>query len=224
MPNCPAVARALSGERDAMAMTLLAAAALIAGITRQVMSDFAVDPARVYIAGLSAGGAAAAIRGSAYADLYAAVGIHSGLASGAAQDLPSAFAAMRQGGQARQVAGRAPIVRTIVFHGDRDKTVNPGNAELILAQVAAGVELEKQVERGRVPNGHAYTRTRYTDRAGVALLESWMVHGGGHAWSGGSREGSYTDPSGPDATREMLRFFGRHSRRDISRGLLSREV
>jgi poly(hydroxyalkanoate) depolymerase family esterase len=185
--------------------------ALIAGITRQVMSDFAVDPARVYIAGLSAGGAAASIMGSAYADLYAAVGIHSGLAAGVAQDMPSAFAAMRQGGRVRQEAG-GPSVPTIVFHGDQDRTVNPRNAELILAQAAAGIELEKHVERDRVPGGHAYTRTRYVDRTGSVLLESWVVHGEGHAWSGGSRDGSYTDPQGPDATREMLRFFGYHSR------------
>ena len=189
--------------------------ALIAGITRQVMSDFAVDPARVYIAGLSAGGAAAAIMGSAYADLYAAVGIHSGLAAGIAQDMPSAFAAMHHGGQVRQVAGGMPIVPTIVFHGDQDRTVNPQNAELILAQAAAGIELEKRVERDQVPGGHAYTRTRYIDRAGSVLLELWVVHGAGHAWSGGSRDGSYTDPNGPDATREMLRFFGYHSRPSI---------
>ena len=189
--------------------------ALIAGITRQVMSDFAVDAARVYIAGLSAGGAAAAIMGSAYADLYAAVGIHSGLAAGIAQDMPSAFAAMHHGGQVRHIAGGMPIVPTIVFHGDRDGTVNPQNAELILAQAAAGIELEKRVERDRVPAGHAYTRTRYIDRAGSVLLELWVVHGAAHAWSGGSRDGSYTDPNGPDATREMLRFFGYHSRPTI---------
>src|SRR3954452_3988156 len=189
--------------------------ALIAGITEQVMSDFAVDPARVYIAGLSAGGAAAAIMGSAYPDLYAAVGVHSGLAAGIAQDMPSAFAAMRQGGQVRPAAGAMPIVPTIVFHGDRDGTVNPQNAELILAQAAAGIELEKRVERDRVPGGHAYTRTRYIDRAGSVLLELWVVHGAAHAWSGGSRDGSYTDPNGPDATREMLRFFGYHSRPSI---------
>lgn len=196
--------------------------ALIAGITRQVMSDFAVDPARVYIAGLSAGGAAAAIMGSAYADLYAAVGIHSGLASGVARDMPSAFAAMRHGGPVRQAIREMPIVPTIVFHGDQDRTVNLQNAEMILAQAAAGIELEKRVERGQVSGGHAYTRTRYIDRAGFVLLESWVVHGEGHAWSGGSRDGSYTDPNGPDATREMLRFFGCHSRPDIRQDFLLR--
>jgi len=186
--------------------------ALIAGITQQVMNDFVIDPRRVYVAGLSAGGAAAAIMGSAYVDVYAAVGIHSGLASGAAQDIPSAFAAMRHGGRIPPRAGGMPTVPMIVFHGDRDQTVNPQNAEMILAQAAAGIELDKHVARGQVPGGRAYTLTRYTDRAGRVLLESWLVHGAGHAWAGGSPDGSYTDPNGPDATREMMRFFGNHGR------------
>jgi poly(3-hydroxybutyrate) depolymerase len=179
------------------------------------MNDSAVDPARVYVAGLSAGGAAAAIMGAAYPDLYAAVGIHSGLASGAAHDLPSAFAAMRRGARPRQATGGTAFVPTIVFHGDQDSTVNPRNAELILAQFVQGRELEKRVERDQVSSGHAYTTIRYSDRAGSVLLESWVVHGEAHAWSGGSRAGSYTDPKGPDATREMLRFFGDHSRPGI---------
>jgi poly(hydroxyalkanoate) depolymerase family esterase len=187
---------------------------LIAGITQQVMNDIAVDPARVYVAGLSAGGAAAAIMGAAYPDLYAAVGIHSGLASGAAHDLPSAFAAMRRGARPRQATGGTALVPTIVFHGDQDSTVNPRNADLILAQFEGG-ELEKRVERKQVSGGHAYTRTCYIDPAGSVLLESWVVHGEAHAWSGGSRAGSYTDPKGPDATREMFRFFGDHSRPGI---------
>jgi len=186
--------------------------ALLAGITRQVMNDFAIDPARVYVAGLSAGGAAAAIMGSAYADLYAGVGVHSGLSSGAAQDVPSAFAAMRYGGQVRTGPGRMRIVPTIVFHGDRDQTVNPQNAEMVLAQAATGLQLVKHIARGQVPGGHAYTVTRYMEPAGSVLFESWLVHGAGHAWAGGSPEGSYTDPNGPDATREMIRFFSDHPR------------
>jgi len=184
--------------------------ALIAGITQQIMDDFAIDPGRVYVAGLSAGGAAAAIMGSAYADLYAAVGVHSGLACGAAQDIPSAFAAMRQGGRARTGPGGMRIVPMIVFHGDRDRTVNPQNAEMLLAQATAGIELGKHVARGQVPGGHAFTLTRYTDPAGRVLLESWLVHGAGHAWAGGSPDGSYTDPNGPDASREIIRFFSDH--------------
>ena len=187
--------------------------ALIAGITREVMHDFAVDPRRVYVAGLSAGGAAAAIMRSTYPDLFAAVGIHSGLACGVAQDVPSAFAAMRRGGGRVQpdAAGRGAIVPTIVFHGDQDRTVNPGNAEGVLAQAASGMTLEKIVERNQAPGSRPYTRTRFADRAGAVMLESWLIHGAGHAWSGGSPAGSYTDPQGPDATAEMLRFFRAHA-------------
>ena len=190
--------------------------ALIAGMTRQVMDDFAVDPSRVFVAGLSAGGAAAAIMGSAYADIYAAVGIHSGLATGAAHDVASAFTAMRSGGRGRQVTGGIPLVPTIVFHGDRDETVNPQNAELLVEQLGAGVELKKRVKKGQVPGGHAYTRTRYLDPSDAELLELWLVHGAAHAWSGGSQTGSYTDPRGPDATCEMVKFFARHPGRGIS--------
>ena len=192
--------------------------ALIAGITRQVMREHAVDPRRVYVAGLSAGGAAAAIMGVAYPDLYAAVGVHSGLACGAARDMPSAFAAMRQGAPTTQQAGRgvAPdgnrrIVPTIVFHADKDHTVNPRNGDQVIAQSAAAGELRTEVQRGQVPGGHAYTRTLHADAGGQPVLEQWLVHGGGHAWSGGSTAGSYTDPRGPDASREMLRFFLEHS-------------
>jgi poly(hydroxyalkanoate) depolymerase family esterase len=180
---------------------------LIAGITRQIMRDHVIDAKRVYVAGLSAGGAAAAIMGATYADLYAAVGIHSGLACGAASDLPSAFAAMRQGGASEAVAEAGPPVPTIVFHGDRDTTVHPDNGGRILKQSANAASSATRVLRGRVPDGHAYTRTIITDRSGRAISEHWNIHGAGHAWSGGSPAGSYTDPRGPDATREMLRFF-----------------
>jgi poly(hydroxyalkanoate) depolymerase family esterase len=170
---------------------------LIAGITRQIMRDHVIDPKRVYVAGLSAGGAAAAIMGATYPDLYAAVGIHSGLACGAASDLPSAFTAMRQGGGSEAVTESGSPVPTIVFHGDRDTTVHPDNGDRIL----------KQSAKGRAPDGHAYTRTIVTDRSGRVISEHWNIHGAGHAWSGGSPAGSYTDPRGPDATSEMLRFF-----------------
>jgi poly(hydroxyalkanoate) depolymerase family esterase len=190
---------------------------LIAGITREVMRDYVVDAQRVYIAGLSAGAAAAAVMGATYPDLYAAIGVHSGLACGAASDLPSAFAAMRQG-EVRSpsrydglAAGReAPTVPTIVFHGDRDTTVHPRNGDHVIAQCKGTTSAHTQVHRGRIAAGHTYTRTVHVDASGRTILEHWEIHGAGHAWSGGSPAGSYTDPRGPDASREMLRFFLEH--------------
>jgi poly(hydroxyalkanoate) depolymerase family esterase len=182
---------------------------LIAGITRQIMRDVSVEPGRVYVAGLSAGGAAAAIMGSAYPDLYAAVGVHSGLACGAARDMPSAFAAMRQGG-APQYGGAKQPVPTIVFHGDRDTTVNPVNGDQVIAQSKAGLDLRTTVSRGQALGGISYTRTVECDDSGHPMLEHWVLHGAGHAWSGGSPSGSYTEPKGPDASREMMRFFLEH--------------
>jgi poly(hydroxyalkanoate) depolymerase family esterase len=191
---------------------------LIAGITSQIMRDYSVDPKRVYVGGLSAGAAAAAIMGATYHDLYAAIGVHSGLACGAAIDLPSAFVAMRQGGLGassgsddRVILSDGPTVPTILFHGDRDLTVHPSNSDHILAQSMRTTSTQKKVRRGRVPGGHAYTRTIHTDASGRVIFEHWNIHGAGHAWSGGNPAGSYTDPRGPDATREMLRFFLEHS-------------
>jgi len=185
---------------------------LIAGITRQIMRDHAIDPKRVYVAGLSAGGAAAAIMGATYPDLYASVGIHSGLACGVATDLPSAFVAMRQGSEAEGSGKAGSPVPTIVFHGDRDTTVHPKNGDRIIEQAANATSPTTRVLRGRVPHGHAYTRTILTDGSGQTISEHWNIHGAGHAWSGGSPAGSYTDPRGPDAAREMLRFFLEHWR------------
>lgn len=178
---------------------------LIADATRQILSTHPVDPRRVFVAGLSAGGAAAAIMGCAYPDLYAGVGVHSGLACGAASDLPSALRAMQRGG------GRKPrpssSVPTIVFHGDADRTVGPSNADEVSEQVA-GRSDQVMTERGATAAGRRYARTVRHDANGRATSEQWMIEGGGHAWFGGNPQGSYADPDGPDASREMLRFFG----------------
>jgi len=176
---------------------------LIAGITRRIMQDYPVDTGRVYVAGLSAGGAAAAIMGATYPDLYAAIGVHSGLACGAARDLPSAFAAMRDGGE---LAGTRTKTPTIVFHGDRDTTVNPVNGNQVIAQAKPATSLQTTVVRGS-----GYVRTIQADDTGRSVLEHWFLQGIGHAWSGGSPNGSYTDPRGPDASWEMVRFFLQHS-------------
>ncbi len=182
---------------------------LIAGITREIMADFAVDPGRVYIAGLSAGGAAAAIMGSVYPDLYAAIGVHSGLPHGAASDMPSAFAAMKKGGASRREKIGSGIP-AIVFHGDGDTTVHPVNGHEVIAQAKAGADHLVTVSSGVSEGGSQYTRTVHADENGRPMAEHWVLHGSGHAWSGGSPAGSFTDPRGPDASREMMRFFGQH--------------
>jgi poly(hydroxyalkanoate) depolymerase family esterase len=207
---------------------------LVAGITRQIIDEYSVADGRVYVAGMSAGGAMAAIIGEAYPDLYAAVGVHSGLAPGTAHDMPSAFAAMSQGGAAtpsRNIptatdAGRsARIVPAIVFHGDHDKTVHPRNADRLLEHYCTPKTISSRdavdsttprgtVRQGQVRGGHDYTRTTYYDAGGRVIVECWTIHGLGHAWSGGSSSGSYTDPRGPDASAEMMRFFDQHPQRE----------
>ena len=187
---------------------------LIAGITRKIIQDYSVDPQRVFVAGLSAGGAAAATMGAIYGDLYAAVGIHSGLAYGAAADMPSAFAAMRQGGSGDRPFTTGTKKPTIIFHGNNDSTVHPKNGVLASQQVLGTTATQKIVHRGQVqvPRGRKYTRTVHVD-ADNELLEYWEIHGAGHAWSGGSPAGSYTDQQGPDASGEMLRFFLSHAKK-----------
>jgi poly(hydroxyalkanoate) depolymerase family esterase len=190
--------------------------ALIVGIVQQIARDHAVDPRRVYVAGLSAGGAAAAVLGTLYPDVFAAIGVHSGVACGAAHDLMSAFAAMRGQGTntgavnaLRSASGRD--VPTIVFHGDRDGTVHPSNADRFMEATQAS-RLQSTVESNRVPGGHAYTRELYRDERGRVVLERWTVHGANHAWSGGKKPHSFTDPAGPNASGAMMRFFLAHER------------
>ena len=188
---------------------------IIAGITRAIMMDFNIDAKRVYVAGLSAGGAMAAIMSVTYPELYAATGVHSGLAHGAATDVVSAFAAMRggpgsaaPGARTRRRKRANEHVRTIVFHGMSDQTVHPSNAEMILADARAGLaDPLRETHYDGFMGGRAYTRSVITTASGVPHIEHWAIDGLGHAWSGGSPQGSHTDSNGPDASREMLRFF-----------------
>jgi poly(hydroxyalkanoate) depolymerase family esterase len=180
--------------------------ALIAGLTREIIAGYGADPTRVFVAGLSAGGAAAAVMAEAYPELYAAVGVHSGLACGAARDLSSAMQAMQRGGGRPGAATR--LVPTITFHGDRDTTVNEANAGEVVARAAGAARgLTTETSDGTSKSGRRYTRAVSRDASGRAMIEQWTIHGAGHAWSGGDAAGSYTDPQGPDASSEMLRFF-----------------
>jgi poly(hydroxyalkanoate) depolymerase family esterase len=176
--------------------------AVLAGMVREVIARHAADPQRVYVAGLSAGGAMAAVLGDLYPDLFAAVGVHSGLPAGAAGDVKSGLVAMKRGAPA--ALARTPRRPTIVFHGDRDAIVHPANGERLAAGAPA------TVERLSGQAGRPYTRHVHRDEAGRVVAEHWVVHGAGHAWSGGSPTGSFADPLGPCATTEMLRFFAAH--------------
>jgi poly(hydroxyalkanoate) depolymerase family esterase len=197
---------------------------IIAGITEEIIAEFDIDPQQVFIAGLSAGGAMAAVMGATYPDLYAAVGIHSGLPYQCATDLPSAFSAMRgdiglqRRKRRRNPVSNTPRTPTIIFHGEADHIVHASNAAKMVEALA---KTGDTVQRLVVPSssGRTYTRVVTRDQTGTAIIEEWLIHGSGHAWSGGSLEGTYTDPRGPDASREMLRFF-----LDTERALLSQAL
>jgi poly(hydroxyalkanoate) depolymerase family esterase len=196
-------------------------AAILADMTRQIMTRERIDPRRVYVAGLSAGGAMAAILAATHPDLFAAVGIHSGLPHAAASNLSGALYVMKYGAghHPRRAGEPPPAIPTIVFHGDQDATVHPRNGEDVIARTghlppatALAPTPATRIIRGVAPGGHGYTRTVHLAAAGRTDAEHWVIHGSGHAWSGGAAEASYTDPRGPDASREMLRFFREHPR------------
>ncbi len=203
--------------------------AFIASLTEAIIDQHNIDSRRIFVAGMSAGGAMAIIVATTYPDMYAAVGVHSGLPRGAASDVAGAMQVMKSGtshGGAQAWAGRfgaasvrtpqpAAFVPAIIFHGDQDQTVHPLNGEQLIASVLQNSaandvgepHARTQVQRGFGANDRAFTRSTYVGEAGKVLAEHWLVHGAGHTWSGGQAAGSYTDASGPDATVEMLRFF-----------------
>ncbi|MGZ9243682.1 MAG: extracellular catalytic domain type 1 short-chain-length polyhydroxyalkanoate depolymerase [Candidatus Binatia bacterium] len=182
---------------------------IIAGIAKQIIGDYAINPGRVYVAGLSAGGAAAAVVAQAYPDVFAALGVHSGLPCGVARESFSAFAAMQ--GYAMFPPTPCNAIPTIVFHGDQDRSVHARNGADVANGAAGGESYEREVERwAAVPAGRGYSRSIHRELGGKQMIEDWVIHGLGHAWSGGSTAGSYTDPLGPDASKEMIRFFLEH--------------
>ena len=180
--------------------------AILAGLTREIIARHAIPEDRVFVAGLSAGAAMAVILGGAYPDVFKAVGAHSGLPAGAAKDIPSAFAAMA--GREAASTPRTAVTRSIVFHGDADATVHPSNGARIVRQaLEGGTGQSLQSETARTANGRSYRHCTTYDADGTETVEHWIVEGMGHAWSGGQPAGSYTDPQGPDASAEMVRFF-----------------
>ena len=176
---------------------------IIAGITAEIIRTYDIDARRVFVAGLSAGGAMAVVMGVTYPQMYSAVGVHSGLPYRSATDVVSAFAAMR-GETPHQTISASTKIRTIVFHGDADETVSHSNAMRIIGDIQCSTNFK---EHGTSKGGRKYTRHVLKDQMGVSVVENWVIHGAGHAWSGGSPQGSYTDNKGPDASTEMARFF-----------------
>ena len=197
---------------------------MIAGIVREVAARHGADPQRIFVAGLSAGGAMAVVLGQTYPDLFAGVGVHSGLPYASAQDMATALAAMKGGrsglpgarpsARAARAANELAAKPVIVFHGDRDHTVQQANGAAIIQQAQTAYQamadapaLQAHTQAGQASGGRRYSRTVHADAAGQAHIESWTLHGAGHAWSGGDSCGSYTDGTGPDASAEMIRFF-----------------
>lgn len=183
--------------------------AILAGITREAMAEFGASPDRTFVAGLSAGAAMAVILGETYPDVFAGVGVHSGLPFGAAKDVPSAFAAMSGAPpEAPHPALAGKAVRTIVIHGSADAVVHPSNGGRIVRDAlhrVAGQTLE--TEEKNTASGRRFTRRIISGPHGATEVEHWTIEGLAHAWSGGHPTGSHTDASGPDASAEMIRFF-----------------
>ncbi len=196
--------------------------ALIAGITQRVMADYTVDARRVYLIGLSAGAAMALTVAYAYSEVFAAAGVHSGIAYGAATSVADAVKAMGAGA-ADPASLASAVVKgmgsrrhfpAIVFQGRADKSVKVVNVSQVVSQLSeshAAGGLKKLAETtGTTEGGYRFTKVVYGNRR--PLIEEWIVDELGHAWSGGSSEGTYTDPKGPDASREIVRFLLEHPR------------
>jgi poly(hydroxyalkanoate) depolymerase family esterase len=194
--------------------------AAIAGLTRDVMRTYRVDARRVHVAGISAGGAMALIVAASFPDLYASAASHSGVAVGAARSAEEALAVMRGGvadsvdlaARLRAVAG--PSMRAIpllVLHGDADNVVNARNGRQTASQwgAAFGLTASGAAESSEVA-GRRVERSVLSRGSGTPVVELHVVTGLAHAWSGGSKTGTYADEAGPSAAEAMLAFFARH--------------
>ena len=204
--------------------------ALIAGIAQELAAGgpaTRIDPERVFLAGMSAGGAMAAVLAANYPELFSGLAVHSGLPYAAATSQESAFQAMARG--ARDGSGHAGALAamgerrrpmpTIVIHGASDSIVSSVNGRRLVEQwlgantLAPGESLDGQLSRPaevvheQVTGGHAYTRSRWSDARGRPAVEYLEVAGLGHAWSGGAAGAAWSDARGPDASEAIWRFF-----------------
>jgi poly(hydroxyalkanoate) depolymerase family esterase len=208
--------------------------AMIAGIVqtmKQNSTRWTIDEHRVYVAGISAGGAISVILGATYPDIFAAIGVHSGLEYRAAITLKSVLRVSQRGGPDPVQQGLlaynamgdfARVVPTIVFQGVNDYIVNSVNGDQVIQQwmrtdalasdgtYDATFSSPSTVTNGKVPGGRVYTVYTWNDNNGNELQEYWKVNGLGHAWSGGSRGIAYSDHQGPDASLAMYTFFMNH--------------
>jgi poly(hydroxyalkanoate) depolymerase family esterase len=211
--------------------------ALFAGIVQSIEQNtslWTIDEHRVYVAGISAGAAMSVILGATYPDIFAAIGIHSGLEYGAATTSKAVLKVSQRGGPDplqqglvayKAMGDHARVIPTIVFQGVNDYIVNPINGDQVIQQwmrtdlLASGGTYEATYQKpsttkgGKVPDGRAYTIYTWNDSNGNELQEYWKVNGLGHAWSGGSKGVAYSDPQGPDASLAMYMFFMRHPMR-----------
>jgi poly(hydroxyalkanoate) depolymerase family esterase len=200
--------------------------ALIAGITNLMQQRYTVDPHRIYVAGLSAGGGMASVMGATYPDVFAAVGVGSGCeyaATATCAGYQSADPAQAAKAAYAEMGSRARPIPVIAFQGDKDTTVPPVNADQLISQWQQTADLADdaaangsvpakaaKTEQGQVAGGRSYTVRSYSDSKGGELMQYWLVQGMGHAWSGGCSCQSYSDPQGPDATAAMYAFFAAH--------------
>ncbi|HWO96935.1 MAG TPA: PHB depolymerase family esterase [Bacillus sp. (in: firmicutes)] len=207
--------------------------AIIAGMVEKMRNHYAIDGNRIFAAGLSAGGAMSVILGVTYPDLFAAIAVCAGLEYKAARHVMGAYTAMAKGGPSpiqqgkkayEEMGNHAAVIPVIIFHGDHDETVALKNADQLITQWSVTNDLaqdgrltgwldDQADDRtiGHVPGGREYEHYKYENDDGKVIMEKYIVTGMGHAWPGGSPEGSYTDPDGPDASRIIWEFFMRHT-------------
>ena len=197
--------------------------AALSALTRLMMSTHGFDPQRVFVAGMSAGGAMAVVLGEQYPELFAAVGIHSGLPTGVASNVMEALGAMKGGSDPMMHQPLIPAIQrvtaptsaavqpTIVFHGAKDRTVDAANAQTIVTNClkrASKVDSHITSQYSKTVSGpDAVTVTTHRDSTQRVICEYWHLHAAGHRWSGGDPAGTHTDAKGPDASAEMVRFF-----------------